>query len=201
MWWYMTTECTSTKTQIRRHPERAVYDLTEVHAVLDTALVCHVGFAHDGVPVVIPTIHARDGDTLYLHGSPASRMLRNLAQGVDVCVTATLVDGLVLAKSWMHHSLNYRSAVVFGTARPVTDRAEKLEALRVVVEHVLAGRSEQSRPPSAKELTATLVLAVGLSECSVKVRTGPPVDDADDADLTWVAGVVPVPPGRLGQPA
>jgi nitroimidazol reductase NimA-like FMN-containing flavoprotein (pyridoxamine 5'-phosphate oxidase superfamily) len=194
----MSTECTNTKLQVRRHPERARYDRSEVDAILDAALVCHVGFVHDGAPVVIPTIHARAGDTLYLHGSPASRMLRTLASGIDVCVTATLVDGVVLAKSWMHHSLNYRSAVVFGTATAVEDPMQKTDALRVVVEHVLAGRSEESRPPSPKELAATLVLSLPLTECSAKVRTGPPIDDPDDADLEWFAGVVPVPAGRLG---
>jgi len=173
-------------------------DRRELDAVLDTALVCHVGFVHDGGPVVIPTIHARAGDVLYLHGSPASRMLRTLSTGVDVCVTVTLVDELVLAKSWMHHSLNYRSAVVFGRATEVTDRAEKIAALRTIVEHVEPGRAAESRPPSEKELTGTLVLALPLTEASVKVREGGPVDDAGDEALTWWAGVRPVPPARLG---
>jgi nitroimidazol reductase NimA-like FMN-containing flavoprotein (pyridoxamine 5'-phosphate oxidase superfamily) len=194
----MTDQCTSTKTEVRRHPERASSELADLHAVLDAALVCHVGFVHDGAPVVIPTIHARDGDVLYLHGSPASRMLRDLAGGLDVCVTATLVDGLVLAKSWMHHSLNYRSAVVFGRATVVADRDVKVEALRVIVEHVQPGRSASARPPSAKELAATLVLALPLQEWSVKARTGGPIDDPLDAELDWFAGVVPVPPSRLG---
>src|SRR5665213_3612928 len=168
----MSTECTSTNSEptptaptvIRRHPERALLEVGDLHAVLDAALICHVGFVHDGRPVVIPTIHARSGETLYLHGSPASRMLRALAGGLDVCVTAPLVDGLVLSKSWMHHSLNYRSAVVFGQATVVPDGPAKLEALRVVVEHVQPGRSAKSRPPSAKELAATLVLAVPLTQ-------------------------------------
>jgi hypothetical protein len=197
----MSSQCTSTKTQIKRHPERASYELNELHAILDAGLICHLGFVEGGSPVVIPTIHARGGDTLYLHGSPASRMLRGLATGIDVCVTVTLVDGVVLAKSWMHHSLNYRSAVVFGRAEVVDDPDAKVDALRTVVDHVQPGRSGESRPPTAKELAATLVLAVPLgppSEWSVKRRTGGPIDDAADEELSWFAGVVAVPPGRLG---
>jgi len=194
----MTTECTTTnsaagdRTTIRRHPERTATSREALAAILDEATICHVGFVHDGSPVVIPTIHARDGEVLYLHGSPASRMLRGLAGGIDVCVTVTLVDGLVLAKSWMHHSLNYRSAVVFGHATVVDDPKAKVEALRIVVDHVQAGRSTQSRPPSPKELAATLVLAVPLTEFSVKVRTGPPIEDPDDLPLEWWAGVIPL---------
>ncbi|GAC1598394.1 MAG: pyridoxamine 5'-phosphate oxidase family protein [Acidimicrobiales bacterium] len=188
----MSTECTSTKTTLRRHPERGSFEPDVVHAILDEALICHVGFVHDGGPVVIPTIHARSGDTLYLHGSPASRMLRTLASGVDVSVTATLVDGLVLAKSWFHHSLNYRSVVVFGRTTVVTDDEAKYEALRVIVEHVQAGRSTEARPPNAKELAGTLVLALPLEECSAKIRTGGPIDDADDADYPVWTGVVDV---------
>ena len=183
---------------VRRHPERASRERRDLDAILDAALVCHVGFVHDGAPVVIPTIHARAGDVLYLHGSPASRMLRHLAGGIDVCVTATLVDGLVLAKSWMHHSLNYRSAVVFGRAAVVADGDLKVEALRMVVEHVQPGRSTQARPPSAKELAATLVLALPLDEWSVKARSGGPIDDPLDEALGWFAGVQPVPGDRLG---
>lgn len=203
MFWYIAMDCTSTnaarpRTELRRQPARGSTDRADLHAILDAALVCHVGFVHDGSPVVIPTIHARDGETLYLHGSPASRMLRGLAGGVDVCVTVTLVDGVVLAKSWMHHSMNYRSAVIFGQAQVVDDPEAKVEALRIVVDHVEPGRSTRARPPSAKELAATLVLALPLTEWSVKARTGDPIDDPDDLDLDWFAGVVPVPPGRLG---
>ncbi|MFI5041452.1 MAG: pyridoxamine 5'-phosphate oxidase family protein, partial [Acidimicrobiales bacterium] len=167
-------------------------DPAVVHAILDEALVCHVGFEGVGGPVVVPTIHARVADTLYLHGSPASRLLRTLATGVDVCVTATLVDGLVLAKSWFHHSLNYRSVMVFGRATAVTDQSAKTEALRSLVDHVRRDRSLASRPPSDKELAGTLVLALGLEECSAKSRTGPPIDDPADAELPSSTGVVPV---------
>jgi len=180
------------RTTIRRHPERAVSDREALRAVLDEATICHVGFVHEDGPVVIPTIHARDGEVLYLHGSPASRMLRNLADGVDVCVTVTILDGLVLAKSWMHHSLNYRSAVVFGRARVVDEPAAKVEALRVIVDHVKPGRSTEARPPSPKELAGTLVLAVPLDEASVKARTGGPIEDPDDSGLAWWSGVIPV---------
>jgi hypothetical protein len=197
----MEPDCISTRTALRRHPERGVDDRAALDAVLDEAIACHVGFVHDGSPVVIPTVHARDGDRLYLHGSPASRMLRTVGEGADVCVTVTLIDELVLAKSWFHHSLNYRSAVVFGRAEVVDDPDAKVDALRTVVDHVQPGRSGESRPPTAKELAATLVLAVPLgppSEWSVKRRTGGPIDDAADEELSWFAGVVAVPPGRLG---
>jgi uncharacterized protein len=180
------------RTRVRRHPERAVDEPGAVAAILDEALVCHVGFVADGQPYVIPTIHARVGDTLYFHGSPASRMLRTLDDGVDVCVTATLVDGIVLARSVFHHSLNYRSAVVFGRAREVVDPEEKLAALEAVVEHVVRGRSADARPPSEKELATTLVLALPIDESSAKVRSGPPKDAADDLELPVWAGVVPV---------
>src|SRR5712691_4791257 len=130
----------SARTRVKRHPERGDYERPTIDAVLDEALICHVGFVHDGQPYVIPTIHARDGDTLYLHGSPGSRMLRNLAQGIDVCVTATLLDGLVLARSVYHHSMNYRSVVVLGGAHEITDPDDKLRAMRAVVEHVVPGR-------------------------------------------------------------
>jgi len=167
--------------------ERAALD-----AILDEALICHLGFAREGSPCVIPTIHARHDDVVYLHGSPASHMLRGLAGGLDLCLTATLVDAKVLSKSWMHHSLNYRSAVVFGRAEVVADVDAKREALRRVVEHVEAGRTLKSRPPTAKELTSTLVLALPLVEWSVKTRTGPPVEDPADEDLPWSNGVVPL---------
>ncbi len=197
----MASECTSTRTRLRRHPERARAERAALDAVLDRALVCHLGFVEDGQPVVIPTIHARVGDVLYLHGSPASRTLRALAGGVPVCVTVTLVDGLVLSKSWFHHSLNYRSALVFGTAVAVTDRAEKREALRCIVEHVQPGRTEASRPPTEQELNGTLVVSLPLDEWSVKARTGGPIEAPEDEALAWVNGVAPVPPGRLGAAA
>lgn len=193
-----TADPPTARTTVRRKPERARYDAAVVHAILDEALICHVGFVADGQPVtdgqpyVIPTIHARHGETVYLHGSPASRMLRTLKDGVDVCVTATLVDGLVLARSAFHHSLNYRSAVILGHARLVTDATEKRAALEALVDHVAAGRSREARPPTEVELRATLVLALALEEASAKVRTGPPVDDEEDLTLPIWAGVLPL---------
>jgi nitroimidazol reductase NimA-like FMN-containing flavoprotein (pyridoxamine 5'-phosphate oxidase superfamily) len=177
---------------VRRHPERGIYDRAVIDAILDEALVCHVGFAVDGQPFVIPTIHARVGNTLYLHGSPASRMLRRLAGGLDVCVTATIVDGVVLARSVYKSSLNYRSAVVLGRARTIEDGGEKRLALEAVVEHVAAGRSSDARAPNDEELKATLVLALAIDEASAKMRSGPPADFDDDLDLPIWAGVVPL---------
>jgi nitroimidazol reductase NimA-like FMN-containing flavoprotein (pyridoxamine 5'-phosphate oxidase superfamily) len=177
---------------VRRHPERGAYDRATIHSILDEALVCHVGFADGGRPYVIPTIHARDGDTLYLHGSPASRMLGVLGSGPDICVTATIVDGVVLARSVFHHSLNYRSVVVLGRARAVEGRREKLRALGVIVEHMVAGRGADARGPSEKELRTTSVVATDLRNASAKVRTGPPKDLASDLSLPVWAGVVPL---------
>jgi nitroimidazol reductase NimA-like FMN-containing flavoprotein (pyridoxamine 5'-phosphate oxidase superfamily) len=182
----------SPSTTVRRHPERGVYDRSAIDAILDEALTCHVGFVADGRPFVIPAIHARAGDVLYLHGSPASRMLRTLGEGIDVCVTVTILDGLVLARSVYNHSMNYRSVVVLGNARDVDERREKLAALEAIVEHVAPGRSADARGPSDKELAGTSVLAVGLDEASAKVRTGPPKDFDDDLGLPIWAGVVPL---------
>ena len=187
----MPADSPSRATRIRRHPERGRYERCEIDAVFDAALICHVGF-DDARPVVIPMIHARVGDSLYLHGSPGSRLLRRLEHGVDMCVTATLVDGLVLARSQFHHSLNYRSAVVLGRGRLVADDAEKRLALRAIVDHVLPGRGDDSREPSPKELLSTKVLAVSIDEASAKVRTGPPIDDEDDVALPFWSGVVPL---------
>jgi nitroimidazol reductase NimA-like FMN-containing flavoprotein (pyridoxamine 5'-phosphate oxidase superfamily) len=163
-----------------------------VNGVLDESRICHVGFAVDGRPFVIPTIHARIDDHLYLHGAPANHMLNSLRDGIEACVTATLVDGLVLARSAFHHSLNYRSVCVFGWATAVTDRGEKVAALDALVEHVLAGRSAAVRPPSEKELAGTLVLRLPIDEASAKVRTGPPIDDQEDIGLDVWAGIVPL---------
>ena len=186
------TTARSARTAVRRHPERGVYDRAAIDAILDEALYCHLGFGYDGQPVVIPTIHARVGDTLYLHGSPASRMLRELAGGIDVCVTATLLDGLVLARSVYNHSMNYRSAVVFGRARTVEERGEKLSALAAIVDHVVPGRSRDARAPNDNELTATSVLALEIDEASGKVRAGPPKDFETDVALPIWAGVIPL---------
>ncbi|HYK02660.1 MAG TPA: pyridoxamine 5'-phosphate oxidase family protein [Thermoanaerobaculia bacterium] len=180
------------RTRVRRLPKRGQYDAPTIHAILDEAMICHVGFVVDGAPVVIPTIHWRDGDTLYLHGSAASRMLRSLKNGVEACVTVTLLDGLVLARSAFHHSMNYRSVVVFGQAREVVDETEKVRALEVLVEHVVRGRSKDIRQPNDKELRQTLVLAMPLEEASAKIRTGGPVDDDEDYALPIWAGVLPL---------
>lgn len=180
------------RTRVRRLPTRGAYDTSTIHAILDEALLCHVGFVVDGSPVVIPTIHWREGDTLYFHGSAASRMLRSLRDGVDACVTVTLLDGLVLARSAFHHSMNYRSVVVFGKARPVTDDAEKLRVLDSLVEHVMRGRAKEVRPPNEIEMKQTLVLALPIEEASAKVRAGGPVDDEEDYALPVWAGVLPL---------
>lgn len=179
------------RTRVRRIPARAHYDRETIHAILDEALVCHVGFVVDGAPVVIPTIHWREGDTLYVHGSAASRMLRALKGGVEACVTVTLVDGLVLARSAFHHSMNYRSVVVFGTALEVTGE-EKVRSLERLVEHLHPGRSAEVRAPNEIEIKQTLVLALPLQEASAKIRTGGPVDDEEDYALPVWAGVVPL---------
>jgi uncharacterized protein len=180
------------RTTVQRRAARGAYDRELIHAILDEALVCHVGFEVDGQPYVIPATHARAGDRLLLHGSAASRMLRVLAGGAPVCVTVTLLDGLVLARSAFHHSMNYRSVVVLGTAVAIADRAAKREALRALVDHVLPGRSAEVRPPTDAELDATLVLELPIAEASAKVRAGPPIDDAEDLGVPCWAGVLPV---------
>src|SRR5438270_5785885 len=180
------------RTTLKRLPKRGEYDRDRVYAILDEAFVCHAGFVADGQPVVIPTGYGRIGDLLYIHGSAASRMLRTLGEGIDVCVTVTLVDGLVLARSAFHHSFNYRSVVVFGRARVVTDRNEKMAALRAFTEHVIPGRWDEVREPNDSELKATTVLALPLQEASAKVRTGPPIDDEEDHALPVWAGVLPL---------
>ena len=182
----------SPRTKVRRHRERGAYDSATIDAILYEAVFCHVGFVQDGQPFVIPTIHARAGDILYVHGSPASRMLREVARGLDVCVTVTLLDGLVLAPSVYNHSMNYRSAVVLGTAYPVEERDQKLRALEAIVEHLVPGRSEDARAPNEKELAGTSVLALPLRETSAKIRTGPPKDFDADVSLPIWAGVVPL---------
>ena len=180
------------RTRIRRRSGRGRYDRATIHAILDEGLVGHVGIASDDQPYVIPVLYARDGEQIYLHGSPLSRMLRNLAEGVPMCLTVTLLDGLVLARSAFHHSMNYRSVVVLGEGRAVRDRHEKQEALRVIVERMAPGRSEDARGPSAKELKATEVVVLPIAEASAKIRTGPPADAADDYELPVWAGVVPL---------
>jgi len=180
------------RSQLKRIPERGTRERAAIHAILDEGMICHVGFTTDRGPVVIPTIYARVGERLYLHGSPASRMLRDLSKGVPVCVTVTHVDALVLARSAFHHSMNYRSAVIFGTATEVKDREEKERALAAVVEHVVPGRANATRPPNDFEFQYTRVLAVEIEEATAKVRTGPPNDDTEDLRLPHWAGLIPV---------
>jgi hypothetical protein len=180
------------RTALARHPERGSYDRDVIHRILDEALICHVAFVVGGQPVVLPTLFARIDDTLYLHGSAIGRMLRTLAGGVEVCINVTLLDGLVFARSAFSHSMNYRSVSVFGSAREVTDAAEKLRALEATVEHVARGRWRDARGPSPKELSATTVVAVPLSEASAKIRSGGPKDAEADYELPIWAGVVPL---------
>jgi len=180
------------RTQVKRLPKRANYDRETVFQILDASFVCHVGFSVEGQPYVIPTNYGRSGETIYLHGSAASRMLRTLSEGVPVCVTVTHLDGIVLARSAFHHSVNYRSVVVLGKARLVEDAEEKMEALRIFTEHVMKGRWEEIRWPNEQELKATTVLAVPIEEVSAKVRTGGPLDDEEDYALTVWAGVLPL---------
>ncbi len=180
------------RTQVKRLPKRGNYDRDVVYKILDSGIVCHIGFSVDGQPYVIPTNYGRSGDTLYIHGSAASRMLRTLAGGIPMCVTVTHLDGLVLARSAFHHSVNYRSVVILGTARLVEEQAEKMEALHIFTEQVMKGRWNDIRQPNEQELKGTTVLSVSLEEVSAKIRTGGPVDDEEDyARQTW-AGVLPL---------
>jgi nitroimidazol reductase NimA-like FMN-containing flavoprotein (pyridoxamine 5'-phosphate oxidase superfamily) len=180
------------RTRLRRLPERGAFDRAAIDAILDEAFVCHIAFVVDGQPFAIPTGFVRVGDALYIHGSAASRMVRQLATGLDVCCTVTLVDGLVLARSAFHHSMNYRSVVVLGKARLVEDREEKVAALRGFTDHVVPGRWTELRPITDQELKGTSVLALPIEEASAKVRTGPPRDDGDDLAWPVWAGVVPL---------
>ncbi|GAC1631252.1 MAG: pyridoxamine 5'-phosphate oxidase family protein [Candidatus Acidiferrum sp.] len=182
----------SDRTRVIREPQRAVYDRAEIYKILDEAFVCHVGFTVDSQTYVIPTMYARVGDSLYFHGSAASRMLRNITDGFSVCITVTLADGLVLARSVFNHSMNYRSVVALGVAQLVDAPAEKLEALRAFTEKLLPGRWNDARQPNEKELKATSILKLPLIEISAKVRTGGVEDDADDYALKVWAGIVPL---------
>jgi uncharacterized protein len=180
------------RTRLVREAERAVYDRETAYRILDEGFLCHVGFAVDGQPFVIPTSYARNGDSLLIHGSAASRMLRQMKESVPVCITVTLLDGLVLARSIFNHSMNYRSVVVLGKAALVDDPAEKIEALRLLSEHIIPGRWADSRQPNERELKATSVLRVPIEEFSAKVRTGPVIDDEEDYSFPTWAGVVPL---------
>jgi len=188
----MTALSPTSRTRVRRLPRRASYDRDVIHALLDEALVCHVGFVDQQQPFVLPTTYARVGDTVYLHGSAASRMLRRLAEGIPVCVTVTLLDGLVFARSAFHHSMNYRSVVILGVASEVTDGGERLQALEAIVEHMAPGRWAAVRAPNERELKATSVLRLPIVEGSAKVRSGGPIDDAEDLGWPCWAGHVPL---------
>jgi nitroimidazol reductase NimA-like FMN-containing flavoprotein (pyridoxamine 5'-phosphate oxidase superfamily) len=180
------------RTRVRRAPKRAVYDRAAIEGILDEALYCHLGFVHDEQPYVIPTLHARVGDVVYVHGSTASRAVRALGRGIAACLTVTLADGVVLARSAFHHSLNYRCAMLLGTMELVTGREERLHALEAFTEQLVPGRWDAVRPPNKQELKGTSVLRMALAEASAKVRTGPPVDDDEDLALPVWAGVVPL---------
>jgi uncharacterized protein len=188
----------SPRTRLVREHDRAVYDREAVNQILDAGFICHLGFVQNGQPFVIPTGYGRNGNVLYIHGSAASRMLKEVNQGIPVCVTVTLLDGLVLARSIFNHSMNYRSVVVLGQATIVDDPAEKLEALRLLSEHILPGRWQDSRFPNDRELKATTVLRLPIEEFSAKVRQGPVIDDAEDMSYPTWAGVLPLPviPGQ-----
>jgi uncharacterized protein len=182
----------SQRAQVRRLPERGAYDRQTIDVILDEGLVCHVGLAIEGQPFVIPMNFGRDGDRLLLHGSAASRLMRGLAAGSPACFTVTLLDGLVLARSAFHHSMNFRSVVLFGKATPVEDPPGKIAALRIISEHLLPGRWDEVRPPNARELAATTVVEVSIEEASAKIRTGPPRDDPEDLAWPVWAGVLPL---------
>lgn len=180
------------RTRVVREPQRGVYDRDVIYKILDEGLVCHAGFVADGQPFVIPTLYARVGDAIYFHGSAASRMLRGAAEGAQVCVTVTLTDGIVLARSVFNHSMNYRSVVALGKATLVEQAEEKLAALRAFTEKILPGRWDDARQPNERELKATSILRLPLTEISAKIRTGPPQDDAEDYELPIWAGVIPL---------
>jgi hypothetical protein len=187
------TELRSPRTTLKRKPDRGSHDFDTIAAILDEAIYCHVGFAgDDGQPYVVPTAFGRDGRTLYIHGSAASRMLRTLSGGVPLCFTATIIDGLVIARSSFHNSINYRSVMVLGTASEVAAGDEKLHALRTITEHVIPGRWAEARPPTEQEMKASTVLRLPIEEASAKARTGGPLDESEDMDLPVWVGVLPL---------
>lgn len=186
----MTRHRTTDRTRVRRLPKRGAYDRATIDAILDEGMICHVGFVHDGQPYVIPTLYGRDGGRLVIHGSAASRMLTTLAAGADACVTVTLADGIVVARSVFHSSMNYRSVVILGKLRAITDPGARMEALRVLAEHLIPGRWDDARLPNDTEMKATSILDMSLDEASAKVRTGPPIDEDEDYALPHWAGVL-----------
>jgi nitroimidazol reductase NimA-like FMN-containing flavoprotein (pyridoxamine 5'-phosphate oxidase superfamily) len=188
----MSSYAPTPRTTLHRRPTRASYDHATVHAILDEALVCQLGFVVDGQPFVLPTMFVRDGEGVFVHGAAVGRFMRTLAEGVDACFSVTLLDGVVLARSAFHHSMNYRSVVVFGRATEVTERAAKLHAMELLVDKVSPGRSTLARAPTDNEIRATAILSMPLEEVSAKIRVGPPVDDEDDMTVPVWAGVIPV---------
>ena len=180
------------RTKVKRVPVRGQYDLKSIYSILDDHFLCHVGFVYDDHPVVIPTLYGRIKDRLYIHGATTSRLLKSLQEGIEISLAVTHVDGLVLARSAFHHSMNYRSVVLFGIAELVTDPEEKLIGLKAVSDQIITGRWEEVRQPNPKELKATTVLSIPIIEASAKVRTGPPVDDKEDYELNIWAGEVPI---------
>ena len=186
------TQMPTARTRVVREAHRGVYDREEIYRILDEAFLCHVGFGVEGQPFVIPTSYGRKDSNLYIHGSAASRMLKQMKSGLSVCVTVTLLDGLVLARSVFNHSMNYRSVVILGKATLVEDEEEKLAALRILSEHILPGRWDDARQPNERELKQTSVLRVPIEEFSAKVRTGPPIDDEEDYSFPTWAGVIPL---------
>jgi nitroimidazol reductase NimA-like FMN-containing flavoprotein (pyridoxamine 5'-phosphate oxidase superfamily) len=189
----------SKKTKVTRNPKRGHYDKETIYSILDEAFLCHVAFVHEGYPVVIPTLFGRDGDRIFIHGSQASRMLKDLSQGIDVSIAVTNVHGIVLARSAYHHSMNYGSVVLFGKAVVVEDPQARIDALKIISEHMLRGRWDDVRLPNDKELKATMVLEVPLTEASAKIRTGDPIDEKEDYELEIWAGILPVETG-FGKP-
>jgi nitroimidazol reductase NimA-like FMN-containing flavoprotein (pyridoxamine 5'-phosphate oxidase superfamily) len=193
----VSSQAPTRRTRVRRHPERARYDRKTVFSILDEALICHLGIVDEGTPFVLPTMYAREREVIYIHGAPASRMLESARSGIDVCLTVTLLDGLVMARSVFSHSMNYRSVIVVGRAKEVTEQEEKLLASRALVEHVCRGRWAEARQPSVKELGATVILRLALSEASAKVRSGGPLDKDEDLALPVWAGEIPLRIGPL----
>lgn len=187
-----TSSAPTPRTRVVREPQRAVYDRSAVNRILDEGFICHVGFVLDGQPFVIPTSYGRHDDVLYIHGSAASRMLRNASAGIPMCVTVTLLDGLVLARSIFNHSMNYRSVVVLRTGTAIEEREEKLKALRLLSEHIVPGRWNEVRQPNEKELKATTIIRLPIQEFSAKVREGPVIDDEEDYAFPVWAGVLPL---------
>jgi nitroimidazol reductase NimA-like FMN-containing flavoprotein (pyridoxamine 5'-phosphate oxidase superfamily) len=182
----------SHRSKVNRLPSRGYYDKETINQIIDEALYCHVSFVHNNQPYIIPTIHARMADRIVLHGAKGSRMLKHLAERNEVCIAFTLMDGLVLARSVFHHSMNYRSVVLFGKGKLIENKVEKLEALKTITEHLILGRWDDARQPNEKELNATTVVSINIDEASAKIRTGPPIDDEEDYKLPVWAGLIPI---------